>query len=111
MNSKKKANERPEVDVMFESLVKSGVIQPDVNLKQLMGSEVLSKRKATSMNTKKKAQERPDVDVMFESLVKSGVIKPDVTLKQLMEATKPLHGAAPEWGIVFDTNYHFCFWW
>jgi hypothetical protein len=69
------------------------------------------KRKVNSMSTEKKANERPGADVMFDTLVKSGVIKPDVTLKQLMEATKPLHGVEPKWGIVFDTGHYFFFWW
>ena len=63
------------------------------------------------MSTEKKADKGPQVDVMFDALVKSGVVKPDVTLKQLMEATKPLHGVVPEWGCVFDSDHHFCFWW
>lgn len=60
---------------------------------------------------KEKATKSPEVEEMFDALVKSGVIKQDVTLKQLMEATKPIHGVSPEWGCVFDTNYHFCLWW
>ena len=61
------------------------------------------------MSTETKVNQRPDVDAMFEALVKSGVVKPDVTLKQLMEATKPLHGAQPEWGFVYN-NGHFFYW-
>jgi hypothetical protein len=36
MSTEKKANVRPGVDVMFDALMKSGVIKPDVTLKQLM---------------------------------------------------------------------------